>query len=446
MGGRAWFVRLNSAACSHFAGPTPSRMRKYNGRNTASTRHGPRLWCSRERAPFPLSRSSTSARATPVQTLFLPCAWPIQTAFLLRCVSALRQRTVLFPRSRWNPKRPWLPVACPTPCRAGSRSILRLRVSREVNGQVVLSRKQQVYLEPFRKEVVDAEERLAALGELTPQLFDSRGITGQVLEIEHKLSACREQAFLAGALPSQARGALQTDLADVLTRSSDLLDRVQAAVEVRDLCKNGQLVCAANPWAPFGDMQEAIEQRTPAAGLTVRAFKGETESAALNVFNFSSQPHTFRVEQGDLAHTDGEQTAAGKQVIALHEVVDIPTQTMDVSPDALPALNQGNLLVVPAWGARQLWLNVDTATLAPGDWSGSVRLRTLEPESIELTASLDVTVWEPAFAGAPAGEPVPLGLRTFLRAEGSVRCRLGGYGEPWNQRVRVYGRGEGEVR
>ncbi len=271
--------------------------------------------------------------------------------------------------------------------------------------KVLIERSERVHLEPFRRELADAQRQIAALKELLPKLVDPRGIDGQIALLESRLPVCRERVVLAGAMSGRERGALQTALATLSEESRALLAKVRAAVSVREACTGPLLACAANPWAPFAGLTEAIEGRTPPAALTASAFLGETESVALNVFNFGSTAQTLRVEPGPIVLEGDRKTTPAKQVLTLHEVVDIPTMKSDLSADALPTMNQGNTLMIPAWGARQLWINIDTSVLEPGKWSGTIRLRTLQPESLELTAPLALTVWP---AALPEKQPLRL--------------------------------------
>ena len=268
--------------------------------------------------------------------------------------------------------------------------------------RILIERKESAYLEPFRKEMADAERRLAQVQALAPRLVDSNQVRGQALLLKSMLDGCRDQIVLAAALSGLERGKLQSTLSEVLSGAEKLRALAETAARLRDRCTGPLLLCAANPWAPFLGMQDAIDGRTPAATLEVKAFHGEHESAAVTVLNFGDRARTFRIEAQDLTPITGDPIPA-RSAIHLHEVVDIPTQAMDLSADALPLLNQGNLLVVPAWEARQVWLSIDTQALAPGDYAGSLRFRTVEPESLELTADLQLTIWE---AALPENQPL----------------------------------------
>jgi outer membrane protein assembly factor BamB len=272
-------------------------------------------------------------------------------------------------------------------------------------GKVVIERSDSVYLEPFQKELSDAERQIVELEELLPELVDPAGIDAQIALLESRVPACREKVVLATAMSAKERGALQSALTALAEESRALLEKVRAAAGLRDVCTGPLLACAANPWAPFAGMTEAIEERTPPAALWAKAFHGETESVALNLFNFGGAARTFRVEPSALALEGGEKSVPAKQALVLHEVVSIPTMKQDMSADALPIMNQGSTLMVPAWGARQLWINIDTSTLEPGTWTGTVVLSTVEPESLKLAATLEVTVWD---AALPEEQPLRL--------------------------------------
>jgi hypothetical protein len=68
-------------------------------------------------------------------------------------------------------------------------------------------------------------------------------------------------------------------------------------------------------------------------------------------------------------------------------------------------LNQGNVLFLPDWDARQFWLDIDTQSLSPGTWTSELRLRTLAPNPIEIAVPIHVHVWN---AALPAEQPLNL--------------------------------------
>jgi outer membrane protein assembly factor BamB len=270
------------------------------------------------------------------------------------------------------------------------------------NDRILARRTHRAYLVPFAKEINDATRTLAKVELVLPDLLDRMGLEDRAVFLRTRADRLREDIATAGALPDSDRIALRDEIAALL-QGADALGTTVKAAELAAGAGSPVIVCGANPWAPFGGMDEIAEDRFGAAELLVEAFGGETESAALNIFNCSAKPRTFRVEIDDLTMDDA--TVPAREAIRLHEVIDVPTEMRDYAADALPALNPARLIQVPAWGARQLWLNVDTESLAAGDWTGRIRLRSLEVESLETGADLKIRVWA---ARLPEEQPLRL--------------------------------------
>lgn len=256
--------------------------------------------------------------------------------------------------------------------------------------RVIARQTRTAYTVPFVKELADAEHGLREVESRSARLSDAKGLEDRAYFLRGKLDGLRGQIGVAGTLAEEDRIVLRDALTKILDEMQSLLKLAKAAEEAAD--SGGVLrVCAANPWAPFGGISEWTEGRVGLAEIGVELFGGETESAAMNVFNFSSVPKTFYIELDALKQA--EKSVKGGDAVSLFEAVDVPTEMRLHSADALPRLNSGNLLQVPAWGARQLWLNVDSRVLTPGDWTGNVRLRSLDVEPRELACALKVKVW-----------------------------------------------------
>lgn len=268
--------------------------------------------------------------------------------------------------------------------------------------RIVARRTHRAYLAPFVKEISDAGRVLEAVDALLPGLLDRSGLEERAAFLKGRTDSLRARVAAAGALADSERIVLRNEIAALL-RAADELRKITAAADHAARAGSRVVVCAANPWAPFGGMDEFDEGRVEAADLLVEAFGGETESTALNVFNLGGIPRSFRVELDDL--TMGDQSIPARHAVTLHEVVDVPTEMRDFSADALPRLNPARLIQAPAWGARQLWLNIDTTDMAPGEWTSRVRLRSLDVEPLEAAVDLKVTVWA---ARLPDEQPLRL--------------------------------------
>ncbi|HEX72073.1 MAG TPA: DUF4091 domain-containing protein, partial [Candidatus Hydrogenedentes bacterium] len=263
-------------------------------------------------------------------------------------------------------------------------------------GRILVRRTHTAYLAPFVQELGDASRMLAETEALLPQLIDAAGLEERHSFLQARLGKLEPKILTAGALTESGRGDLRNATHAFINEVKRLRDVARAA---RYAAEKGNVVflVAANPWAPFGGLDEIGEGRVDNAALAVEAFHGETESAALNIFNMSSRPRTFRVTLDGMKREAAAVPA--RDAVSLHEVVAVPTQMRDFSADALPLLNGAELLHVPAWDARQLWLNINTAALSPGEWSGRLRLGSLDIEPIAAEADIRLTVWGPRMPG-----------------------------------------------
>jgi outer membrane protein assembly factor BamB len=231
-------------------------------------------------------------------------------------------------------------------------------------------------------------EQVGRIASLIPELPDERGVAER-----HAYLLAGLHALGSKATDLDVKSAIQLrELRDELTVLSDNL----AALETLSLAARDAgaalVVSAANPWAPFGGMEELSENRMGGAALSVEAFEGEVESAALNIWNFSGVAKTLRVKMGPL--TAGDESTDG--AVTVREVLEVATQRAKMSADAIPGLNGSSTIVVPAWGARQIWLEIRTADLAAGEWTGEIHLRNMAVGTEEVSASLTVNVWSVA--------------------------------------------------
>jgi hypothetical protein len=254
--------------------------------------------------------------------------------------------------------------------------------------RLVVGRSQMIRTNPFNAECARIRRTLDAVQATLPRLVDKAGIEDRACLVATRVNTLRARCHAAPM--SEAVWA---------ERRQSLRELMDEAVAVRNRAAGAALaagrggtvmLCAANPWAPFGHLDELAEGRTGSGDLSVLAFGGEKETAALNVFNMSSRPRTFRVEVAPLSQAG--RSLRANDIVMLFEVIDVPTERSDLVADALNPLGSANLLQVPAWGARQLWLNVDARALTAGEWKGSIRLRSLDVEPVEVVAPLTVTV------------------------------------------------------
>lgn len=264
----------------------------------------------------------------------------------------------------------------------------------EREGRVLARRSRRIYVAPLQREWADIQYMLNTIEERLAALGDAERVEERLMLLRHRAGDMQSRVAQIAALPLDAQRQLRDDLHALLAQC-----RRWNALTREALRTDGPLaVHAANPWAPFGGVDELVEGRKGACALDVDAFAGSVESAALNLYNFASQTRTLRVEISDFRHADEhEKTVAARELVALHEVLETPTQMLDMAPDALPALNQAQTIAVPGWGARQLWLRIDSEPLdTPGVWQADLSLHPLAVGAAPVTVPLTLHVWEAA--------------------------------------------------
>jgi outer membrane protein assembly factor BamB len=255
--------------------------------------------------------------------------------------------------------------------------------------RTVARRSHTLYLNAFSKELAEISQAIRSAQGRVPKLLDARGVEDRACLAAVRLDALRSRVSGAMPITEAERVSSRKALARLAAEANSALKLASIAEEAAGEGSTLR-ICAANPWAPFGGLDESEERSVTSSALSVFAFGGETECAALNVFNLSGQPRTFRVELSPLAQ--GEKTIQARDAVTAFEVLDVPTERCDMAADALSPLGRANVLQVPAWSGRQLWLNVNTRSLTPGDWKGSIRLRSLEVAPVEASVTLGVTV------------------------------------------------------
>ncbi len=262
-------------------------------------------------------------------------------------------------------------------------------------------RERSYYIVPFAKDVADLHQMLAKVKAQTPHLKDQRYVQDRLTIMSDKISNIEKQTKLAGTLPPPERANLVDKMTSLRYEAKRLLAMTQSAAETGKLLA----VQVANPWAPFGGIDEIAEGRTAGSDLLIEAFGGETEHAALNLTNFNSRPLTVRIEAEPVMSMKDSSLIPAQRVLSFHEVLNVPTQSLDYSADALPLVGQAQTIMIPAWDVRQLWIDIDVSDLSPGNWQTVLRFRTLEVEPIEVASDLRIQVWR---AHLPEQQPLKL--------------------------------------
>ena len=246
----------------------------------------------------------------------------------------------------------------------------------------------RVGIEDLTNNLSELKKTQDKLKKLIPLLPDSKGLLERVYYLNATIEDVDTQVENINNLSPIKKRELRDNLV-ALKKEFIQFSKLakQAVVEDKII-----VAYAANPWAPFGGVDEIIEGRTPEAKITVEAFQGEFESAALNLFNFSGNARTLRVEFEEFVGPPDAVSITTDDVFTLRETIEVPTQDADLSADALPELNTGNLLVIPAWEGRQVWITINTKQLNPGTWRVKLRLKSLEVEPVLVEAELIIKI------------------------------------------------------
>ena len=238
---------------------------------------------------------------------------------------------------------------------------------------------------PYAGTLAAHRQQIERIAALMPQVPDQRGIAERLAYLRAAVPGLATSIDNLSSLSALRR----RELWNGLTTLSDDLSRLETLTNAARNAGTALKISAANPWAPFGGIDELSENRMGCDTIRAEAFAGEVESAALNVWNFSGVAKTLRVTMSALS--DGDTTISN--AITVREVVSVATQRAKMSADALPLLRGSRTIVVPAWGARQLWLEVHTAGLRAGEWTGEILLRNMDVGTEAITAPVTVSVW-----------------------------------------------------
>jgi len=283
----------------------------------------------------------------------------------------------------------------------GQRAInLTFKIKLSMGKEVLAFREETYYLVPFARDLADLKKWLAKIDEKISALPDPSYVEDHLLIFNSRLSRLEEQTKLAGTLSSLERSSLRDAMSNLRNKTRQLLAMTNAAVRAAGVLA----VYGSNPWAPFAGRDEIVEGRMSEPDLNIEAFRGEKEHAALNLANFSGRPLTVRIESDPLVCLADSSEQEIRKVVTMHEVLNVPTQSLDLSADALPLLGQARTLIIPPWDVRQLWLDIDATALEPGNWQTILHFKTLEVESNEISSLLSVTVW-------PANLSIPQPLK-----------------------------------
>jgi len=267
---------------------------------------------------------------------------------------------------------------------------ITFQVSVRARKQLITKNSETFYLVPFAKDLADLNKIHTKIKVNLSKLDDPSYARNQLTLMMVKMRDLEKQVMIAGTLSPLDRSTLRDAVVNLREESMQLLRMTDSAVTAGTVLA----IYPANPWAPFGGKDEIVEQRISSANVVIEAFDGELESAALNLANFSSKVMIVRVKAEPFLNIQDSSTISAKEVLTIHEVLNVPTQALDLSADALPLLGQAQTIILPAWDVRQVWFTVNTSALDPGDWKSNLHFKTLNVTSTEARIEMSAKVWK----------------------------------------------------
>jgi outer membrane protein assembly factor BamB len=147
----------------------------------------------------------------------------------------------------------------------------------------------------------------------------------------------------------------------------------------------------ANPWDNEPVVNLYPIEKSKHATVSVIALGNETESRAIYLTNFSSKPLYLKLGSLKWFSVSGEKLDI-PGAVELREGIEVGTFKRTTILDALPKLNQGHTITIPALGNRVLWLTFITKGLKPGEYNADLTLYTLGNLYQEQTIKLNLNV------------------------------------------------------
>lgn len=165
----------------------------------------------------------------------------------------------------------------------------------------------------------------------------------------------------------------------------------------------------------------SVRPLTPTSGRReyVRTFTPPESSSYEVVLRLSSPTggavkfHSVKIIEGDIA-----SSTFSSDCITMHEVLYQDLRMARTVADPIPEMDGARTLMVPPGESRQVWMNIDTAALPPGTYSGSVKIT---PMDTDLPAKSVPLVFEVLPVRLPERMPIAVYNWDYARDEHYVR-------------------------
>jgi len=144
-----------------------------------------------------------------------------------------------------------------------------------------------------------------------------------------------------------------------------------------------------NPWNN-DDPVDTLPRNGGPPSISMWAFGNEIESVAINVANLTSRRLRVRWEPGTLVGNDVSMPA--HESTSLRHVLRVPSRTGEIVPDLLPPLGDDYMLQIAPGEVEQVWINVSTQDLSPGEYILRWPVRTFDSDAAETELTVHLRV------------------------------------------------------
>ena len=261
------------------------------------------------------------------------------------------------------------------------------------SGVAVVSGGREIDVQPFANDVrllESLQQRLeAAAGSVEKVLpLSARALRERLPGLTKQEERTR---FIAESLPDASPEERSKAAEEVGAYEGEAKRLRQAAVLIAQATDLGPttslLLSAGELWNNFGIGEMCPAKAETQLSLERRCVADEHEPIALNLFNVTDRPLRVQIF--------AERSQPGPAVRLMH-VVPVPAGDGSTSWDAMPELDESRVISVPPLATEQVWVDIDAAGLAPGDYSVTVRCLALNGAGVhEATTAFYLVVPAP---------------------------------------------------
>jgi len=250
----------------------------------------------------------------------------------------------------------------------------------DAQGTQVVAGGKEINLQPFANDVYFLEETTAQAETTAARVEAALPLSAQALraQVLGADAAIKRAVAVARSLPGASAYARDQSAAEVGRLIEDARHLRQAATVIEQSAALGSttslLLFEGNPWNQFRVESLCPDQAQTQLPLGRHVVSGEHEPVVLNLFNVTNRPLRVRVV--------AETPKPGPAVRLMHAVA-VPAGNGKASYDALPEIDESGVVVVAPLTNEQVWADIDSSGLAPGDYSATIRCLALNGAGVD---------------------------------------------------------------